>query len=180
MKLIENITTYVDNLSIKRFYLYSGIFVGSVFLIHGFIMFNHYNTKQTLENQIEETNELREKEIKNILTSAYQVRKQKETFNALLAQDPDFKIGSFMQDLLTDFGLTAETKSITRTEREENYLEEIMTLQLVDLNTQQAVELIDKIETAPRINIKNLEITKSRKKPNTIEVTLTIAALQQK
>lgn len=182
MKFIKKINNIFDALSTNRFYLYSGIFIGIMFLIHGFIIFNHYNSITYFKQQIEDANNLREEEIQKLLTRTEHVRKQQEEFDTLLAQDPNFKLGDYVEKLISELGLNSniETMSKTQTEREEKYREEIRVLKLTNINMQQLAELLEKIENEPRINIKSIEITKSKKKPNTIEVLLTIAALQQK
>lgn len=180
MLFIKKITDSINDLSTKNFYLYGGIFLAIIFAIHGFIIFNYYRSVSNLEEQIEEINELREQKLQKLLKSAHQVRKQREEFNDLLAQDPDFKLGNYVENLLTGLHLTKESDKIDQIEREEGYLETIMNLKLTNINTQQAAQLLDKIEREPRITVKAVEIIKSKKKPNTIEVLLTIAALQQK
>jgi ribosomal protein S17E len=48
------------------------------------------------------------------------------------------------------------------------------------MNMRQLCELLDAVEQNKRIYTKELEIIKSKKVPNTIDVNLTIATLQAK
>lgn len=182
IELVQKITNYIDSLSTKKRYLFIGIFIGALFALHAMIIFWHYSTIQHLKNQIDEINEQREERVQDIVTRTNHVRKQREEVDALLAKDPDFKLGGYINDLLAELRLTnnKESETTSQTEREEKYLETILTMKLVDLNTQQLTELLEKMENNPRITINSLEIAKSKKKPDTIEALFTLATLQPK
>lgn len=182
MKFIQRVTTFFNTLSTKNFYLYMGIFFGVLFLVHGLVIFRHFSVMKSLDAQFTETNELRQEKVQPLLINAHHVRDQRKQVDILLAKDPDFKLGSYVKNLLTDFNVlpNKESESTSQTEREEKYLETVTTLKLVGINMQQLAELLDNIEHEPRVNAKAIEIIKSRKRPNTIDVILTVAALQQK
>jgi predicted PurR-regulated permease PerM len=126
-ELIQKITNYIDSLNTKKRYLLIGIFIGAVFLLHGIIIFWHYSSIQQLTNQIDEINEQREERVQDIVTRTNHVRKQREEVDALLAKDPDFKLGGYINDLLAELRLTnnKESEATSQTEREEKYLETI-------------------------------------------------------
>ena len=180
MKFIENIVHFIDSLNKKDFYLYLGIFLGTTFCVNGLVLFWHYNSMNSLNRQIEDLNELREEKVQSLLARAHHVRKQREEVDALLAQDPNFKLGGYVKDLLTELHLieNQETETTSQTEREEKYLETVLSMKLVNINTKQLAELLDKIEKNQRINANTVEIIRSKKKPDTIEVSITIATLQ--
>jgi len=180
MKLIEKITAIINSLSAKNFYLYSGIFLGIIFMIHGFIIFNHYRRMDSLKKQIEETNELRTDKVQPLLIKTKNVRKQQEQVDALLAQDPHFKLEGYIKELLAELNLKPDMVQPSQTVSQEKYLETKVVIKLVDITTQQIAELLENIESNQRINLNNLEVVRSKKKPNTIEVSLTVAALQPK
>ncbi|MCX5925528.1 MAG: hypothetical protein NT124_04530 [Candidatus Dependentiae bacterium] len=180
MKLIKKITSAIDSLNTKNFYLYSGIFVGIVFMLHAAILFNHYTIINELTKNIDAINELREEKVQPLLARTKNVRKQKEQVDALLAQDPDFKLEGYIKDQLASLHLKPQTQQPSQTVREEKYLETIVNIKLVDITTQQIAQFLEIIEGNQRIKLNSIEIVKSKKKPNTIEVSLTVAALQPK
>ncbi len=146
-------------------------------------VYYYYSTIKYWKKQTNEINAMRD-EVKVILDKDELVQKQREEVNALLSEMPDFKIGEYFNDLIAKLGLTQNvvtSPSITYADRgDKEYREVLLTTQFDMMNMKQLTELLNEIEQNKRIYTKELEIIKSKKTPNTIEVNLTIATLQRK
>ncbi len=182
MEMLEKIASFIENIETKKFYLYAGVIIGSIFLFSAVIVFYHYRQVNYFKSQIDEINDLREVDVRTILTRAQRVQQQRAEVDAMLAEDVNFKIGGYFKDLLTELNLLdkQEIETTSQIEREDNYRESILNTKFVDMNMKQLTELLSKIEQNRRIYSKELEITKSKKKPDALEVSITIATLQPK
>jgi hypothetical protein len=182
MKLFEKIEQFIDSWELRDFYIYVGSYMGAVLVCTFLLLFYYYSSMHSLRRQLEDINDMRENTVRSILTRAQQVRKQKEDVDAMLAQEPDFKIGGYFKDLLTrlDLGDKKEIETTSSVDRDEKYKEDILRVRLVDMNMQQLAQLLNEIEQNKRIYSKELEITKSQKRPDAIEASITIATLQPK
>ena len=180
MEFINKIQNFIEKLDKKEFSIYIGSILGVVLILISFILFNHYRTLNNLQRKISNINEEREATQKVIEKSQY-VKKQQETVNAILAQDENFKISGYFQGVLSGLGLENKKgmEQVTSNPRADgNYTETILTAQFSGMNMKQLCELLRKIEEKKRIYSKNLEVTRSKKTPQSLDVSLTIATLQ--
>jgi len=115
-----------------------------------------------------------------MLTEARKVELQREQVNAMLAQDPDFKIGKYLSDLLISFHIAEKKREPSSTVREDGYQEVSMYTELANMNMKQLTELLDKIEQNKRVYLKTINIVKAKGKADAIDVALTIGTLQSK
>lgn len=181
MVLLDKIVAFIEGIDEKQFYKYA---LGGVFIIAtlvGIILIRHSYSARAIKRHISAINADRE-DVRQILNRFVAVEKQRADVNAVLAEEPDFKIGGYIDDLLKKQGLSNKIKvqNITPVEREGIYREVLLTLQLSDMNIQELTTLLDEIEQKRRIYVKLLQTTKSKKTPGTIEVTLTVGTLQLK
>jgi hypothetical protein len=181
MEFFKKIVAYIQQLSQKNFYTYSGIYVGGVVILSLLLILRYYSNSQYLIEQNNNINDQRER-VQQLLTDAQQVQKQKTEVNKMIEQDEDFNILAYFQTTLAKLGLNKHLGTIanTRTDREDNYTEEEAKAQLSDLTMKQLTELLQEIEQNKRIYSKELEIVKSKKRQNTIEISITIATLIKK
>jgi|GEM_PF-441787 len=183
MEFFKKIITYIQQLSQKNFYTYSGIYVGIIALLSLLLIIRYYRNAQYLVEQSNTVNEQRER-VQLLLNDAQQVQKQKAEVNKMIEQEEDFNILAYFQSVLAENGLLEKNlvviNPVTRTDREDNYTEEEVKAQLTDLNMKQLTELLQKLEQNKRIYSKELEIVKKKKQHNTIEITITIATLVKK
>lgn len=184
MKVVENIRNFVDSLEEKQFYTYLGVLLFGAILIMSLIVWRYYSQVHSINEQIETINEQRE-ETKRILTSARRVQQQRAEVDALLGQDPNFKIGGYFEDVLNKLGLadkkTASDKiEHSQIDHEGKYKESIRKAKLTGMNMRQLTELLHELEQNKRIFIKELEISKSIKQSKTLDISLTIATLEPK
>lgn len=180
MKFIEQIHAYLDTLDTKDFYKYVGILISIIALIILFIIYRFYSNVSYYRKQIQYINSQRE-EVQDLLAKAALIKQQKQAVNAMLEADPNFKIAGYFKDLLAHLNLTNKqiSNTVTTQERgEQNYNESILSAKFSDMNMRDVTELLNALEQKKRVYTKELEIQKSRNKPRTLEVQLTIATLQ--
>ena len=92
---------------------------------------------------------------------------QRNAVNELLAEDVNFKIGGYFNDLVNSLGLTNKKKGIDTLqtiERDDNYLEQNVTAKFVDMNMKELATLLVELENNPRIFIRELEIKRAERK----------------
>lgn len=183
MALVHKIKEFISSWEKKDFYVYTGLFLGFVCVVTlGLIFYSQY-TMSDLERRIDEVNELRETSVKDILGRAREVEQQRKNVNEMLAKEKDFNIASYFKKLLNDLNISGDKQErfeILQAEREDDYREDSLSVRLVDMNMQKLTELLQEIEQNQRIYSKDLEINKSPKKADAIEVSITIATLQPK
>lgn len=181
MVIFDTIRNYITNLDQKSWYIHLGIGLGIYLALLGGILFYYYNAASTITQEIETLNEERAK-ARKILTEAVRVQKQRAEVNSLIEEEPNFKIKRYLQDVMTDIGI-ANNMTIgndTNTDRDDNFRETIVNYQFTGINMRQLTELLDNIEQNPRLYTKDLDITKSKKIPNTIDVSITVATMTPK
>jgi hypothetical protein len=181
MEFIKNILSYINNLELKKIYQTIGITVGIVFVLMGVSLFYYYSAVNSSKKKIAAINDLRE-EVRLVLDKAEQVQQQRNEVNAMLSQDPNFKIGGYFKDVLLKLHLTEKSKKFLTEpiEREDNYRETRLNAEFVDMTMKELTELLDTIEQNQRVYTKELDISRSKKTPHTINVKLVIGTLQPK
>lgn len=183
MKLFDPIKNFISTRDKKEFYYYLGGFLVGLLLV--IIGITYYQSKRVeyWKKRINITNEYRE-EIRKIITKDQHVHNQRNEVDKMLDETPDFKIDGYFTDLITKFRLLeghATQRSVTYADRgDSKYREVLLNAKFDTMNMRQLCELLDAIEQNKRIYTKELEIIKSKKIPNTIDVNLTIATLQAK
>ncbi len=182
MEFIEKIRIFIERIETKDFYKYTGIFLGISIILAGLIVFRFYRQINYLTKRIDDINEAREEQVRIIRQDALQVQQQQAEVDAILAEEEDFKIGGYFKNLLTKLNLTEKqvAEETATIEREDDYRESELNAKFEDMNMKQLTELLQEIEQNKRISTKKLDITKSTKKPDTIEVTITIGTLLPK
>ncbi|MCA9770653.1 hypothetical protein KC460_04770 [Candidatus Dependentiae bacterium] len=180
MAIIDSIVAFIEGLEEKDFYKYTaitGLIVAGTICI---LIFRHYYTIGSLTKHINVINDLREN-AKSVLDKFVIVEQQRSDVDAMITQEPNFKIGGYMKELLAKQNLANKKKmeQYLPVDRQDKYRETILTTQFVDMTMQELTTLLNEIEQKERVYTKSLEITQS-KIPGTIEVTLTIATLQPK
>lgn len=181
MILFDKLQDFIASLDEKQFYKYLATTIGVIALIVFFVFIQHSRKVRYLKKRINNINELRE-EAKVVLDKMQQVKQQRIDVDTMLAQDPDFKIAGYFNGLLAQLHLLGKKveESVRREDRDENYQETILNIKFDDMNMRALTELLSALEQQERVYTKELEITKSKKKPKTIEVAIAIATLQPK
>ena len=179
MEAINKFRTIIASIDTKEFYKYIILFFLGITLITGIIIFQYYKKVGYLKKRINNINELREIDVKTIREKSQRVQLQREEVNTLPSEDENFKIGGYFTDLINSLQLTDKKIAEEKTEidRDDTFREIELNAKFEDMNTKQLAQLLQKIEETKRIFIKKLEIVKSTKQLNSIEVTITIATL---
>jgi len=170
---------FMSQLDRTQFTRYMLIALGCIVLLSGGIIIQYYRSTSGLKKRIGRLNQYRE-QTQEILQRAHDVAAQRESVNELLAEDIDFKIGGYFNELVNTLGLSNKKKGIDTLqtiERDDNYLEQNVTAKFVEMNMKDLTTLLAELENNPRIFVRELEIKRAEKIPGTIEVTLIIATL---
>ena len=124
-------------------------------------------------------NDDREERVKEILTQGTLIKQQQEEMNRILSEDLDFKIAGYCNSVLKKLGLLNKkvTETATQTDVDQVHRESTLQIRLEEMNMKELTELLQVFENNKRIYTKHLEIAKSTKRPNTIDVQLTITTM---
>lgn len=182
MNPLNNIKEFIVNLDQKNFFKYLLITFACICSLCLGIMYYFYNRVNYWKKQINTINMYRE-DIKQIVDRDELVLKQRAEVNRMLTEVPDFKIEGYFNDLTTRLGLNRNnivTSTSYADRGDAEYREVLLNAKFDSMNMKQLTELLNEIEKYNRIYIKEIEIIKSKKIQNTIEVNLTIATLQRK
>jgi len=183
IKLLEPITLFFFNLDKKKFSYILFSIIALITLLFGMITYIHITSINSLKKEMIKVNNER-MQTKNILEQNELLKKQQKDVEELIAQNKQFKLKDYFEKTLEKLNIKNNMKAPTITTeplellRSQGYEEVRMEVELVKLNTKQLTELLSELEENKRIDIKKLEITKSKKEP-TIDVQLTITTLQK-
>lgn len=179
MKYFDILKDKLSKLDEKQFYTYTATALGILFVIIIFVIIYYFRSANYYKRQLKELNTLRTSQVKQLLTTAERIKRQKEKLDALLKEDPDFILTQYLENTLTKLRLN-EHKDISQPKNiniDEKYTENTVEFTLNDINMKQLVEFLEEIESNKRVYIKKLEIAKSKTTPNTLETHITIATL---
>lgn len=179
MTFFDNLQTRIGALDKKSWYQYLAITGTIIFLIMGLILFFYFRSVSSWESKIEEINEERIK-AKKLLDKARRVQKEREEVTALLAEDPNFKIKEDIQKIMLTVGIQSKAQSDVNITRTENYQEVAVTYQFSGITMKQLTEFLKAIDENKRLFTKELEISKSKRIPQAIDVDIKIAAMMRK
>ncbi|HLE76168.1 MAG TPA: hypothetical protein VI521_00180 [Candidatus Babeliales bacterium] len=181
MELLNKMQIYLNSMDQKRFYQYLIGILCAVAVLLALLFFYYYRTISRLKSQAIAINELRIEE-KSILDTAQRIKKDQKEINAVLAQDKNFKIAEYFEDLIGKLGLAQKKLSteVSTASPEGHYQESILQARFTVLSMKEVTELLQEIELNKRVFIKELDIASSKKQANSIDVTLIIATLEPK
>ncbi len=181
MTFFENLEARIAQLDKKSWYTYLAITGGILFALIGAILFYYFSVTSKWEQRIAAINETRS-EVKRLLNRAERVQKERAEVTALLEEDPNFKIKAYVQELLEKIGIAGNVsaENVAPSTSDENYQIDVATYQLLGITMKQLTEFLDELESNKRIFIKELDISKSKKVPRTIDVGITIATMMPK
>lgn len=181
MEFLDKIQQYLSTIEQKRFFQYIAIFLGAIFLMIAGLLFQYYRSVSYLKSEISQLNEERE-ETRMLLDKAMQVKKEQKQIDAVLAQDENFKIVGYFEDLIGKLGLSSKKSAIevTPSATEGNYQENVLQGKFVGMTMKEITELLQEIDLNKRIFTKELDISVSQKQPGFIDATIVIATLEPK
>ena len=180
MEYFDKLKAKLETIDEKQFYTYILGALGALLLLILLVMFYYFRSARSIKLHLKDLNTIRSTQVKQILTKAEQIKKQKEKLDAMLAEDPEFKLTVYLETVLSKLNLS-ERKDISQPPRtielDDKYTENILEFTLNDINMKQLVEFLASIENNRRVYTKKLEITKSKTTPNSLEVHITMATL---
>ena len=176
MGILEKTREYVAGLEEKELNRYIAIVIGIILLLMMTLLFYHYRTVSNYRLSIKNINKLREQNVQDILAKAEYLDKQQDEINAILAEDKNFKIIQYFDRVKQKLQLTNKkvTEQSSQIERADQYRESILNVTFDDIDMKQVTELLKELEENKRIFIKKLDIAKSKKIPQKLEVSMTI------
>lgn len=182
MKLFTSFRDFITQRDKKEFYYYLGATLCTLLAIMIGIIYYQSSRVSYWKRRINNINDYRE-EVRRVISKDQQVLGQRADVNKLLQENPDFKIDAYFTELVTQFRLEGHKTqtSITYADRGDlEYREVLLNAKFDTMNMKQLCELLNAIEQNTRVYTKELEIIKSKKVPNTIDVNIIIATLQTK
>jgi hypothetical protein len=182
MIIVSTLQEFFDSLDAKQFYTYMGSFFGALFILMISILIYYYYASSSSQEQIQELNSMRN-DVEKLLSKAQMVDRQRSEVKKALAENENFKIAEYWETLLNELKLTnkqSQKAKIEKAELEDTYQEDILIAHFVDMTMKELTELLDALDKKPLVSTKTLEINQSKKRRNTIEVSLTIATPRPK
>ncbi|HSC24915.1 MAG TPA: hypothetical protein VLB80_01700 [Candidatus Babeliales bacterium] len=182
MMFLEPIKVFINKTDSKKFFNYIIGYLVVCVLLFTLGIFYYYKSISALQKKIKNINSLREEEVLAILETAVLVKQQRSMVEETLAKDVDFKIAGYFKNLLVklaikDKEVAEETSTI---DLEENYRKSELNAKFENMTMKELTGLLQEIEQNSRIAANRIEITRSKKKPKTIDVSLTISTLLPK
>jgi hypothetical protein len=179
MNILDRIRQFISKMSFAEFRLYSIVFLSCVVVLVIGVDIQVYRKSRALLKQIKRLNDEREEEVRTVLQKGAFIKRQQEEMNRLLSEDLDFKIAGYTDTVLKKLGLSGKKimDAATQSDIDQTYRESSLQMRLEDMNMRDLTKLLQAFENNKRISIKQLEITKSSKRPNTIEVQITISTM---
>ncbi len=181
MMLLEPIKLFINKTDSKTFSYYMIGYLSVCTVLFALIIFYYYSSMSSLQKKIRNINAAREETL-IILEKSALVQQQRAMVEETLAKDPDFKIGGYFKNLLIKLQLKDKeiAEETSTSDLEENYRKSELNAKFEDMTMKEFTELLQEIEQNSRIATNRIEITKSKKKPKTIEASLTISTLLPK
>jgi len=181
MTFFDNIQTKIATLDEKTWYQYLAITAGILLLLTALILYFYFSSIAKWQDRVAEINESR-LEAKRLLDKAAKVYKERAEVTTILAEDPNFKIKEYIQDVLERHGIlgNVSTGTVAQISRADNYREDVATYQLNSITMKQLTEFLNEIDENKRVFTKELDITKSKRIPRTIDVDIKISTLMPK
>jgi uncharacterized protein YlaN (UPF0358 family) len=179
MIIFEKIQHILQKLSERQFQIFIGTVVGISLLFIALFDIQLYRLSRQLKTKIKRLNIEREDRVRDILTKGGYIKQQKEEMDRLLKEDVNFKIAGYFSVVLKKLGMARKkiTETTTQTDIDVVYRESSLAARLDEMDMKELTELLQVLENNKRISIKRLEIFASTKKPNAIDVQLTIATM---
>ncbi|MFC1842437.1 hypothetical protein ACFLYU_02150 [Candidatus Dependentiae bacterium] len=180
MEFLRKIRDFIQDLEEKDFYKYLGIALAVLVLVLSFMVYRYYSNVSSYTREIEEINDLRSGQVRDILTRFEIVKKQREEANEMLKKELDFKIKGYFDKLLKKLNLKEYQKEegrVIQKDISDEYSESEFSVRLDGMDMKQLCELLKELEATPRIKINLLEIRRAKKKSDAIDVDLTLSTL---
>lgn len=181
MTFLEQLQAKIHNLDESTWYKYVAVAAGLFLILICLILFFYFSAVKKWELRLNGINESRQ-EAKRLVEKAQRVYKARDEVTAILKEDPNFKIKEYLQEIMANLGIfqNVVSENVVVTGQDENYSETVATYQLAGISMKQLTEFLNEIDENQRVFTKELDITKSKRVPRTIDVGIVIATLMPK
>lgn len=180
MKIIYNITTFIENLNKKDFDKYLKITIASlIFLAIAFIYF-FYNKNEQLIQQIKKTHNLTLKTV-DIVKTFEKMQKEEERLEKLLEIDKDFNIKTFFEQFCSQQNITPEANWEATTQEfngSDKFDEVILPVTFKNETTQKLVTILEELNKKEIVYIKELVIKNENNGKIIFDITLATKKLK--
>lgn len=181
--IIDHVTAIVWHLDRKKFtQIALSIMIGATAVL-GIIIYTQHRRDKKFKLAMKNINTQRE-EVKKILEKNDIIKQYQERAEQVLAQDKNFLLATYIDnELIAPLQLTQKPRRIStnipENLRDLGYQEVKADLEFTNLDMKQLVDLLEKLEKNNRIDIKKLDITKSKQQPK-IDIALTISTIEHR
>lgn len=178
--MLDSIKNYILQLDEKTFYVYLGSLLTAIVFMVSFGIYMHFNAIEDIKEELIQLNDQRE-EATQLFEKLKEVKQQEKTVDTIIKNDPDFKLGGYLNTLITKLSLQDKIteRSSSSIDREGKYRESILNIRFSSMNIKLITELLSEIENNQRVYVKSLDIIRS-KNPMLLDGTLIIGTLQLK
>ena len=180
MSVLTTLTTFLQQKDRKELSIYFGLFISILLCVVGIIVYTHKSAVYRLQSQLRQINKQREI-AQQILQKNKIVLAQQQAVKEVIAQEPNFYIGQYFNDLIAQFNLqkniTKEPEGSESEVESGTYIERKLGATLANITMKQLCDLLYKIEQNQRVYTKDLKIIKNIKN-GLLDVTLIIATLE--
>ncbi len=183
-RVVQSLMNVLWQLDEKQQRRVLAIIVGGLVLFFGGLMYLQVRSLGKLRREMIAINADRVK-IRDLLSRNEFLKQEQQRGQAIIDQDKHFKLSEYIETLVAHLGIKNNLKSypVTINDLEQlqslGYQEVKMDAEFVDLNMQQLVRLLQELEQNNRIDIKMVDLVRS-KKDNALDVTIALSTLQHK
>lgn len=179
MTILERIQTFFETLDIKTWYRLIALYLAILVVLCAGVLFLYYRTTSRIINTMSDINDAR-MNVRSILKKAQRVYSQRAEVNKIIKEDPDFILPQYLQEVMNKTGIAAflNTINATQIDREEQFRETIATVTFSGTTMHHLAEFLQIIDQNKRLYTKELEVSRSKKTPHSIDVTVVITTMQ--
>lgn len=179
MTLLEQIQHIIDSMDTTTWYRWVALYIGCMLVCAGGIIYIYYHSRHTWIDQSNYINEMRV-QARNILKKAQGVYSQRAEVNKIIQAEPDFILPQYLQEVMSQTGITQSLNTIntTQIDREDQYRENIASISFTNTTMRVLTKFLQAIDQNKRLYTRELDITKSKKTPRTIDVNVVITTMQ--
>lgn len=179
MTIVQQIRAWFESLEEKTFRTYALATCGVVGVLCLGLVYLHYQSTSSFIQDIEEVNKERQ-EVRKLLTNADRVKRQQAVVRKLLEENIDFKISGYLKiDVLEKLQLErfSEPPKSSQSDQNEQYREDTASTVLTGISMKDVADLLQELEKKEEIYIKELTISRDKKRTGTVTATITISTL---
>ena len=177
----QTIRAWFESLDANTFRNYAIAAGGTIATLIVALTYFYYQSTSSFVQDIEKVNEDR-LEVRKLLANADRVKRQQVVVRKMLEENIDFKINGYLTNVLEKLQIDryAEPLTSTQTDQNEQYREDTASTTLTGISMKEVAELLQELEKTEKIYIKELSISRDKKRAGTVKVAITIGTLVPK